>query len=242
MNVIIYGLYDPFSYRCRYVGKTKHSSKIRLKGHISDARRRGSSIARFAWINKVLRAGKEPIIRDLEIVSDKEWQECERKWIRKMRELKEPILNGTDGGDGTHGYSHTKETRMRQSRSAVQRFRNPMERIKTGEAVRVAYSDPELRKRVNEKLKSAWTPGLRRRHSNLMKTIFANPEIRLRRSLAMKGRVITEEWRKKISRAKLGLRPSDETRKKMSLSQTGRVHSKETRQKISLAAKRRYEL
>jgi len=235
--VTIYGLFDPFSGRCRYVGKTKHSLDARFRGHLSDAARRGNGVRRFRWINELALIGAKPLIFPLESVESSRWQDCEKKWIRFMRDSGGGLLNGTDGGDGIHGHIHSEETKKRQSVSALKRYEDQEERKRTGEAVRVALSNPESRKRLSAARKACCTPEYRALMSRLSTGRVFSEEHRRRLS----QRVFTEEWRRKLSEAAKGRKTSDEARKRMSEIRKGRSHGEETKKKMSESAKRRWK-
>lgn len=239
-SVTIYGLIDPRSGRCRYVGKTKGDESKRLRAHICDAMRRGGEIPRFRWINQLLALGLTPQSVTLERVHEEDWRAAERMWIAEMRHRFHDLLNATDGGDGVHGYVHKKETRATQSAKAIARYQRLGEREKTGDSVRNALAKPDSHERLKltAKVRSS-DPKLRSKLSEKAREFASRPEVRAARSAALKGRVITPEWREKISIANKGRKPTAETRAKMSAARVGRRHSPETICKMRATAARR---
>ena len=240
MNVTVYGLIDPRDRRCRYVGKTKHAIADRLRGHLSDARRRGSTLPRFRWINQLSNLGLKPEIVALEIVHENDWQTAEQMWVHEMRARFSGLLNATDGGDGIHGLVHSAATKRMQSVAAIARYQRPGERQKSGAAVKEALARPEVREklRANAKVKCS-DPAFLAALSKSAKEYANRPEVRAERSAALKGRVFTPEWRAKISESKRGQTASQETKAKLSAARIGRKHSEATKEKIRLANRQR---
>lgn len=93
-RVAIYALCCPLTGEVRYVGKTCGSLERRLRGHISEATRY-PHLHKSRWIRS-LGSGARPEIRLLELVTDENWQERERYWIRQFQNL----TNSADGGAG----------------------------------------------------------------------------------------------------------------------------------------------
>jgi len=92
----IYGLRCPILNEIRYIGKSIHP-KERLQNHMNDK----SKCHRSHWLQKLKASNLKPTIEILEVVGDGfTWQERERYWIAKGRDLGWPLTNNTSGGDG----------------------------------------------------------------------------------------------------------------------------------------------
>ncbi len=110
--VSIYSLCDPDTKEVRYVGKTVSSLKERLRGHLKC--REGEGHHRVNWIRKLLRDGRQPLIELLETVQAQDnWQVKEQYWIEKLRRDGARLINATLGGEGSHGWQPSMETRRR---------------------------------------------------------------------------------------------------------------------------------
>jgi len=98
MQPTIYCLKDPRQpNEVRYVGYTAFGPRRRLQEHISEAKDERRLGHKNKWIRSLLRDGVQPIVEELEIVSELNWQERERYWIA----LYLPTLtNTTAGGEG----------------------------------------------------------------------------------------------------------------------------------------------
>lgn len=149
-KVTIYALVDPRDQRCRYVGKTKHAVVKRLRGHLSDARRRGGRIRRFRWINDLVALGMQPTAIVLEQVHANDWQAGEQMWVAEMRARFPDLLNATAGGDGIHEHQHTAETRARMSVSAKARYaKRPPKLPKIRRSTKGRVVSPEWRAKIS---------------------------------------------------------------------------------------------
>jgi hypothetical protein len=104
LNVYIYALLDPRDSTVRYVGLTRFLWK-RFRNHIY----RGPNLHFVNWITKLRSLGKEPNLRVLEIVAERDSGEAERKWITTHRAQGCRLLNYTSGGE--KDYSPSVETR-----------------------------------------------------------------------------------------------------------------------------------
>lgn len=228
MIAAIYGLFDPRTDTCRYVGKTSVHLSQRLRGHISDAKRRKHSVRRFSWVLSLLNSGVEPVIRCLEIVTSGSWQEAEKRWIAKLRADGIDLVNTTSGGDGCDGMRHSEETKARMSDSAKRVQADPAMRARISAAVKKAYADPVLRASLKEALIKS--------HSR--------PEVRAKISAANKGKSrrgsvghsVSAEAREKIGAAQRGVPQPAEAVAKTAAWHRGRKRSPETRAKQSAAA------
>jgi hypothetical protein len=112
-----------------------------------------------------LDAGLEPGILILEQVSERKWEEAERKWIAWYRATEgDNLTNATNGGDGLRNPS--KATRLRMSQSHIglkhspevrrkislnhRRYNSPETRLKIGDIHRGRVHGPEVRARMSE--------------------------------------------------------------------------------------------
>jgi len=113
----VYIYQDPADMQPLYVGKGKGS---RSHFHIKEARQyisgkpsaRNINILKVERIANILRTGREPIITKVfEGTHDECLQEERRLVLAIGRTPHGPLLNLTDGGDGTEGYHHSDHTR-----------------------------------------------------------------------------------------------------------------------------------
>ena len=98
----IYGLIDGNTLELRYIGQTFRSLEVRLKQHKQG---RGPN----PHLNRWLRVKFVNIIM-LEC-DPADINEAEIRWIKEMKKRGIRLINLTDGGGGTAGYTHTLETR-----------------------------------------------------------------------------------------------------------------------------------
>ena len=115
----IYGLADPETPVVRYVGKTNDPC-ARLRNHLSDARKGGRN-HRARWLAKILREGGMPRVIICEVGFGVGAAEAERKWIAHYRRLGNPLVNSSDGGDGSPGYVHSPEVREKIRKNLLDR-------------------------------------------------------------------------------------------------------------------------
>jgi hypothetical protein len=105
-KVWIYGLFDPRTAECFYIGKTIKNLKVRLKSHINQ--NKGNN-----WkdrkIKQIITFGLKPIIAELLIIDDYYdpvlkkhfWEYVEMYYIQFTRDfLNEPLTNLKKGGGG----------------------------------------------------------------------------------------------------------------------------------------------
>ena len=238
-DTTIYGLVDPRTSELRYVGKTVFGLPLRLRQHINDARRGRVDIWRFRWINELTRCGLVPEIFELEYTRG-DWQEAEQFWIAYFRFIGASLVNATAGGDGLQSFSHSNDTRKKQSEAAKRRYADPAERKRSGDAVRSAYLDPVKRKNLRDGLRNVWTPEARARQSILSTAACALPGAFERLSAAKNGKAVSPETRAKISAAKKGIPRNAESIARQIATITGRTIGAETRRKISESGKNRW--
>jgi group I intron endonuclease len=97
-TVYIYGLWDCRDNRLRYIGKTVNL-KARLYRHCVDYDR-GKITHCSTWVKGLLNEGLEPMMEILEECTEETWQEVERGWIAKGKELGLNLVNMVSGGKG----------------------------------------------------------------------------------------------------------------------------------------------
>lgn len=91
----IYGLRDPITDEIRYIGYTKKSLALRLKGHINQSLRENKT-HKQKWIRSLMGINILPTIELIHEITDNNWQYWEIFYIAKYPNL----TNGTKGGDG----------------------------------------------------------------------------------------------------------------------------------------------
>jgi group I intron endonuclease len=128
-----------------------------------------------------------------------------------------PKYNLSPGVVGTYGYSWTKESRKKLSKSMLKRFSNPdeIEKLRTSH---LGYIPTEEQKRkISEALKG------RKRSPEVVEKI-RKAHTGLKRSI---------EARENMSSGRKGMKFSDEHKKNISIGNMGKVVSSETSQKLS---------
>lgn len=89
---------DPIG-QVRYVGATRDPEN-RMVLHLKDSRR---PKPRDEWLRPLLKSGMRPTLKVIEQVDAARWQDAERRWISKYRELGARLTNVTKGGMGGIG-------------------------------------------------------------------------------------------------------------------------------------------
>lgn len=109
-QMLVYGLYDPNSHECRYIGLST-TGITRPKSHKYDLTRAfHTNDYKQAWLRKLAEEGKTYYFRVLEFVSkEEELGNCEKKWIAFGRENGWRLTNATEGGEGPMGDEHLTE-------------------------------------------------------------------------------------------------------------------------------------
>jgi len=95
IEVIIYSLSDPFTGKIRYIGKCTNPSK-RLKEHLKEK----SDTHKSRWIKSLIKLGQNPIIEELDVIPENEWEFWERYWISQIKAWGFSLTNATEGGEG----------------------------------------------------------------------------------------------------------------------------------------------
>jgi hypothetical protein len=89
LHGFVYGLYDPRTGLCRYVGSTTRTITQRYAEHLISPRKD----ARGEWIRDLVRHGCWPSVKVLERVTDSDLGEAELFWINYLQWLGMPLLN-----------------------------------------------------------------------------------------------------------------------------------------------------
>ena len=115
-QIKIYCLIDPRDNSVRYIGWTHRALDYRLKEHIYESKgnRNKKNCHRYNWIRKLLAENMFPIISLVEETVYSKRVEREKYWIKYYG--RETLVNSTDGGEGTLGWSPSKEQREDASR------------------------------------------------------------------------------------------------------------------------------
>lgn len=150
----------------------------------------------------------EILKRDLEWEDACDLEKALISWYGRKNLGLGPLVNLTDGGDGTLNHVVSDETRKKRSLSLKGRKRTE----ETKNKMRGKKSE-EHRKNISEsrKGKPSNTKGKKQSDEHIEK-----------RATAKRGKKLSEEHRKKLSDAHKGIKPSDETRKKLSDAHKGK--------------------
>ena len=158
ISTSIYTLHDPDG-ELRYVGKTILSLDLRLRRHLSNARR-GTRSYCAVWLRSLLVRGASPEIRLLQVVVGSGWVAAERYWIAHFREQGCRLVNLTSGGEGHPGHSPSTETRAKRS-SSMMGFRHSNEtRARLSEIARARTPRTGWRHSAEAKLKMSYAQKL----------------------------------------------------------------------------------
>lgn len=112
----IYTLTDPRDNSVRYVGVTHQKLARRLSEHLSVAKTKKQHDHRSCWLRKLISEGLTPLASILEQGEGDGWAACEIKWIAHYRGEGCKLVNATEGGEGTIGWSPNREQRERISK------------------------------------------------------------------------------------------------------------------------------
>lgn len=137
----IYALCEPETGEVRYIGKTVAPIRTRLTQHVSTASK-GQRTHLHCWIRSL---ASRPTIKVIETVPCEEDSTAEMRVIAECRSKGFRLTNGTDGGDGCIGRSHTPETREKLRAINLGCKRSPV----TPEA-RVRMADAQRGKRLTQ--------------------------------------------------------------------------------------------
>ena len=220
MTVYIYGLYDPRTYRIRYIGKT-----VRIKGrfsyHLNDRR----NTHKGRWISSLSKIGMEPIMRVIEVIENDDdtiWPWRERYWISRAKECGESLTNLDDGGNSGFKKSPESVEKMRQSKIGTKH--SDASKAKRSEAMKGRIVSEETRRKISESNKIA-------------KAAYFSihvPKCRMPK-VPKERKPISEETRQKMRLAKLGKKQSPAAIEASHAPLRGLKRSEETKRKMSEA-------
>lgn len=108
MERVVYTLSDPRTGAVRYVGKTCHSLKQRLKEHMLPKNLKAHTY-KNCWLRLLKGNELRPLIEVVEVAGE-EVDEAERFWIAQFRAWGFDLTNATDGGEGTTGLKRKPRT------------------------------------------------------------------------------------------------------------------------------------
>lgn len=228
-TTFIYALKDPETHLIRYVGKA-NDPQIRLRKHLKE---KYKSI-KNSWLQSLKAKGLIPELMILEEVPVSQWQEQERYWIAYGREQGWLLVNGTDGGDGVHGWKPTEERRaqlreaMRGNQYGKGHKLTSEQKARQSAALKGHPVSPEAAEKI-----AASKRGKPRSPETIARVSASLTGRKLNEATVakMRGRTISEVHRAKISAIHKGKTISEKTRAKL----RGRPVSQKTRDKISLA-------
>lgn len=224
----IYTLIDPITNENRYVGFTSEDLEKRLNRHIQLARRPHKDWV-HNWIYQLLNKNMKPIIYLLEIVKENDnWQDREKFWILKGRELGWKLTNLTIGGEGSIGFKHSIETR--QKISDIARNRSPEIYKKISNANKGKKASKETRQKMSNSKLGKDNPIFEKGHTKETKEkISKNQKRLLGKNNHFFNKHHSEESKRKNSEAHKGENNY----------WFGKHHSEETKIKMSESAKKR---
>lgn len=173
---MIYGLFDPQTTHCRYVGKTCRTLQARLRQHCNRAKS-GAPQHVSAWIRSLASRGLVPEIDWIEENSE-DWREAECFWIAYLRSIGCDLTNISPGGEGVPmtpeiaerisatrkrlGYTLSRESIEKSLATRSERWEDPEWRAdmkaKKSRAFKSLWQDPAYSTKVKEARKAAMTP------------------------------------------------------------------------------------
>jgi hypothetical protein len=207
----IYVLKCPSSGDVRYVGKA-NSLRARLRQHIHEANCGGRS-HKCAWIRKVLRGGRRPIIAiDRRIPPGECWKAAERERISFYRAQGCRLTNSTDGGDGEGPVSD--DVRAEFSRRSREYFSDPEARQRQSEMMKRLCSDPEwLAERTAAVKATRSTPEWRAEQSRRSKALWDDPAYRAKMKAGRMHLYSDPDFRRRLSEANKRVHSDPEVRR-----------------------------
>lgn len=132
----LYTLSNPITNEIRYVGKTIQTLENRLKKHL----RAKDKSHRVNWIKSLKNKGLEPRIELIcETHNHNICNELEKYYIKKYKNEGYSLVNMTEGGDGSIGFTHTNESKIKISKITKNRM-----------------SDPKVREYLSDVAKENW--------------------------------------------------------------------------------------
>lgn len=199
MNIFyVYILFRPWDGTPCYVGKGKGRRWLAHENY--GLRHPNERLARI--LTKAKRLGMEiPKIKLRENLSEAEAFTLEIIFIKAIGRDDQgtgPLVNFTDGGEGTSGLEQSAKDKIRASKLGKPRSIETIEKMRSASRGKIAYNRGK-------------SPSQEAREKMSISHL-GKPSLKI-------GTKISEEQKRKIRLSKLGQRPSEETRAKMSISQ-----------------------
>lgn len=142
----IYVLKEPDTLKIRYVGMTSKTLKQRLRKHLDNALYTKHNLHLCNWFLKYYKRDQLPIIELLEVCAKENWQEREKYWITQFEDL----LNSTEGGEGSFGFTHSLETvkKIRQMKTGV--FQSEKTKLRRSKSLKGRIITQEHREKIGK--------------------------------------------------------------------------------------------
>jgi len=100
MKTFIYALFCPIDNTPRYVGKSNEMRfPYRLKEHVRPSTLK-TNTHKNNWIKWLLKQGKKPIIKIIDIGDENTYALKEKYWVKCYKKLGFDLTNATEGGEG----------------------------------------------------------------------------------------------------------------------------------------------
>lgn len=168
----------------RYVGKSCNPKK-RFRRHIQEARKYTTS-HKLAWLRSLLNSGLEPIFEIIDKVPIAQWEEAEKFYISKYKNLGFDLTNGTIGGDGNQDPS--QEVRDKISNTLKEYFK-----------------ENDVWNKGLEGVSCGWTKGKKRSKEFGLADSLRKREEYKTRSQWNKGKPMSDEQKEKVRQARIGI-------------------------------------
>jgi hypothetical protein len=226
----VYLIFRPDGRPC-YVGKGKGG---RWEAHFKKAAN--------PWLSRIIaKAGGElPVVKVREHLTESEAFETEVAWIAAIGRKKGggPLVNLTDGGDGTTGHVHSLGTRARLSEARKAQWESPEARARRSEALKAMWQDPDYQTRIAEARKAMWQdPDYQARIAEARKAMWRDPEHQARMSEASKAMWQDPKTRARIAEARKAQLASPEARARLSEASKAMWQDPDYQARIAEAAK-----
>ncbi len=189
-TVFIYGLNDPRTGECRYLGKTTRP-QFRVAEHLSQAQRRRAR--KDCWLRGLISSGLRPRLEIIDEVPELEWEFWEREYIRVFRMIGVRLTNSSGGGESPTGLTEDSRRRMREAAKARTFSDETRAKMRASHLGQVAHNRGKKHSEETRRKISEGGRGLKR-----------SQETRDRISQALSGRTFSQTHRLNISRAKRG--------------------------------------
>jgi len=195
MSVIIYVLTNTINNK-QYVGKSKETAQKRFRQHVRESRK-GSECAIHRAIRKY---GSEMfLVETVDAATTKaELSDKEREWIAKLG-TQGKGYNMMPGGEG-HGHAHSEETKVKIRAKQIERFKDPLERVKAAGYGRLAVLSDKGMERKRAIMKgNSHAVGMTYTHTDAAKEAIGR---------AHTGKIVSDETKSKLSEARRREAPS----------------------------------